>query len=249
MREKPILVYKNSGIELYCGNSTTTRISRTSDVFLLTDPPYGININTNNSRFACSTSKASIATINNIKDYPKLIGDDKPFNPEHLLIYPKLTLFGANHYHNKLSNTKGWIIWDKTGCGCNIGDQSDAEMAWTNYLSVVRIYNHLWKGMLKESERREKRVHPTQKPICLMRWILSNWYNNSLVYDPYCGAGSSLIAAYLLGLPAIGIEISPEYCEIAKARLQSCIEHKKDLIGTLMKYAIPEGYMFNGETR
>ena len=73
--------------------------------------------------------------------------------------------------------------------------------------------------MIRASEQ-ERRVHPTQKPVALMRWIIQNWTQHGhLVLDPYMGSGPVLVAAKELGRRAIGVEIEERYCEIAAKRL------------------------------
>ena len=79
-------------------------------------------------------------------------------------------------------------------------------------------------GLAKGSEHGVKRVHPTQKPIALMEQIIECFTKpGDLILDPYMGAGSTLIAAVNLGRRAIGVELSPDYCEIAKGRILAAI--------------------------
>jgi site-specific DNA-methyltransferase (adenine-specific) len=74
--------------------------------------------------------------------------------------------------------------------------------------------------MLQEDMRhKEKRVHPTQKPLALMKWCLSLFHDTKTVLDPYCGSGTTLVAAKAMGLTSIGIEREEKYCEIAAKRL------------------------------
>jgi DNA modification methylase len=77
----------------------------------------------------------------------------------------------------------------------------------------------MWNGMLRDSERDVSRVHPTQKPIALMKWCLSFTPECKTVIDPFCGSGSVLVAAKQTYRQAIGIELEERYCEIAAKRL------------------------------
>jgi site-specific DNA-methyltransferase (adenine-specific) len=102
-------------------------------------------------------------------------------------------------------------------------DQADCELAWVSSKGNARLFHHTWNGMIKASERNEKRVHPTQKPVQLMKWCLGFFPDASLILDPYMGAGSTLLAAKDLGRKAIGIEIEERYCEIAAKRMSQSV--------------------------
>ena len=138
----------------------------------------------------------------------------KPFLPNHLLTFDSIILWGANHYASRLESARGWLVWDKRG-GIPSNDQSDCELAWTNFLGVARLFHRYWNG----GGINEERWHPTQKPIGLMRWCIELAPPHELVIDPYMGSGTTLRAAKDLGRRAIGIEIEERYCEIAAKRL------------------------------
>ncbi len=180
---------------------------------VLTDPPYGVNIGTNYA----SRGMGKLAMNH---DFSPIYGDDIPFDPSPLLRFENLILWGANYYASRLPDSGQWLIWDKR-CGLVLIDQADAELAWTRGTkgTVPRIYRHLWHGMLRDSEKTTKRVHPTQKPVSLMRWCLKFFPSAKLILDPFMGSGTTLRAAKDLGRRAIGIEIKREYCEIAVERL------------------------------
>ena len=109
-------------------------------------------------------------------------------------------------------------MWDKDN-GQNTF--ADCELAWTNLPKAVRKFKWRWQGMLQEKGGRDKehRVHPTQKPLALMRWCLSLVPDAETVLDPFAGSGTTLVAARLEGRKAIGIEINERYCEAAANRL------------------------------
>jgi DNA modification methylase len=79
------------------------------------------------------------------------------------------------------------------------------------------IKKYLWAGYRKEKP--ENRSHTTQKPVDLMLWCLK-WHNADMILDPFCGSGTTCVAAKMLGRRYIGIDISPEYCEISRKRLK-----------------------------
>lgn len=179
---------------------------------IITDPPYGVSERTD--RRAKGRSGAAICN-----DFPAVHGDDEPFDPSHLVRYPRLLLFGANHYADRLPPSPSWVVWDKND-GLARNDNADCEMAWSNLGGPARLVAHRWKGMVKASEQGERRVHPTQKPVAVMRWII-DWYTKpgDLIVDPYAGSGSTLRAAKDLGRPAIGIEYETAYCRRIVERL------------------------------
>jgi site-specific DNA-methyltransferase (adenine-specific) len=101
-------------------------------------------------------------------------------------------------------------------------DNADCELAWTNLGGPARILSHRWMGAMKASEHGQARCHPTQKPIALMRQIIE-WRTDpgQLIFDPYAGGGSTLIAALQSGRRAVGVEISEAYCEVIATRLRA----------------------------
>ena len=170
---------------------------------LLTDPPYGIDY------------KGS-----SYWDGRTIEGDDQPFDPAAMLAYGRCVLFGANHFCHALPQSDGWIVWDKrlqdsTDSGLRV---PDSEMAWTNVTKRQRIYRQLWAGPMRAEE--STFVHPTQKPVGMMRWILNQWTEpGDLVLDPYMGSGPVAQACHELGRRYIGVELVEDYCRIAVSRL------------------------------
>ncbi len=201
--------YQHDGITIYCGDcrEILPLLNLPLDSpLVLTDPPYGRG---KADRFGSRDAKCQAMP------YTPIFGDDQPFDPKHLLQFERLCLWGANWYADKLPPSNGWIIWDKKDGGTS-DNLSDAELAWTNLSGATRLFRHKWRGMIKASEKDQKRVHPTQKPIALMSWIIQQHAQETdLILDPYTGSGPVLKAAKLLRRRAIGIDISEAYCEIA----------------------------------
>jgi tRNA G10 N-methylase Trm11 len=181
-------------------------------VAIVTDPPYGVSLKTNFK----SSGRSNKC---NSQDFPPVYADDAPFNPAPFLGNRELIMWGANYYASRLPDCGKWLIWDKRVDMPSV-DQADAEMAWTYNLkgTVPRVFRHKWMGMIKDSEHGEKRHHPTQKPIALMKWCLG-FITSSTICDPFMGAGSTLVAAKSLGFKAVGVEINERYCEVAAGRL------------------------------
>lgn len=201
-------IYDRDGITIYNADcrDVLPHIDPSSVGLLLTDPPYGMAYK---PLRGADGSKRWDETV---------IGDDAPFDPAPLLQFPRLILWGANHYASRLPDSGGWIVWDKTPNGAKEGFYaSHAELAWTNLNGSVSKFAMQWGG---EARGGEPHLHPTQKPVALMRWILERWTApGDLILDPYMGSGPVAAAAYQLGRRYIGIELVPEYCQVAINRL------------------------------
>lgn len=132
-------------------------------------------------------------------------------------LYPKAVhvWWGANYYADALPPSACWLIWDKD----NTGNFADAELAWTNQKTAVRIFRHRWNGMLRDSER-GKRMHPTQKPAALAQWAFEKYGKKDMVMlDPFTGAGGSLVAAEQFGCTGLGVEYEADYVAVIIQRL------------------------------
>jgi len=130
-------------------------------------------------------------------------------------------MFGANNFASRLPDSYSWLVWDKKterGAKNNFGDGEMIYCRGGNF-SSVRIFRHMWCGYQRDSEISEGSLHPTQKPIALMKWVLQFFPDCNRVLDPYMGSGSTLVACKLDNRKAIGIEIEEKYCEIAAKRL------------------------------
>ena len=146
-------VWKLGRHRLICGDCRDDKImtdlmdGHTADL-VLTDPPYGVAERTDRA----SKGRGLLASANN---FAPVHDDDKPFDPSHLLAYPRLALFGANSLLPALPPSPAWIIWDKLdGLSTDkriIGfdDNADAELAWTNLGGPARIISHRWKGAIR----------------------------------------------------------------------------------------------------
>ena len=184
-------------------------------VAIITDPPYGISLETDYR----ANQRGKLAQCN---DFPRIHGDDRPFDPAHLLRFEAVVLFGANHFADKLPQSSGWFIWDKRD-GMSSNDQSDCELAWTNRQRAARIFRHRWNGMIKASEKDSRRVHPTQKPVALFKWVITQLQlpQDTLIVDPYLGSGPCGVAAGELGYNFLGVEIVEQYYKAAVKRISA----------------------------
>ncbi len=165
----------------------------------LTDPPYGIG----NWKAGVADSVLTEAEAKEIEEW-----DVRP--PQETLQLClrsgcKSIIWGGNYFN--LGSSPTVLIWDKQKPEMNF---ADIELAWTNLEGLSRI----WAGRMNNKQ------HPTEKPVALMKWCIAkvSWAKN--VLDPFCGSGSSLVAAKAIGLRAVGVEKSEKWCAVAAKRLK-----------------------------
>jgi site-specific DNA-methyltransferase (adenine-specific) len=180
----------------------------TVDAFIA-DPPYGINY-IKGSGGKGKHSRRNIIPIH---------GDNEPFDPSAFLNFKTVILWGANHYADKLPPGK-WLVWDKLNGLESFDSFSDVEIAWMNRKGADRIFRYLWKGICQQGEK-GPRWHPSQKPVALMQWCIqqARLPEGSTILDPFCGTGTTGVAAILEGFNFIGIEQDEHYASIARARI------------------------------
>lgn len=133
-------------------------------------------------------------------------------------------IWGANHFISKIPfDSPCWIVWDKKN---GDSDFSDCELAWTSFKSAVRKFEWLWNGF--QQQKPEARFHPTQKPVALYKWLLTNYAKQGdKILDTHVGSASSLIACYDMGFDAVGFELDKDYYEQSKARLDYFMKQPK----------------------
>jgi site-specific DNA-methyltransferase (adenine-specific) len=180
---------------------------------VVSDPPYGMRWNTDTARFSGGHNPARRSAGRN--DRKRVAGDDEPFDPTPWLGFPRVVLFGSNHFASRLP-TGTTLVWIKRSDAAFGTFLSDAEIAWQKGGHGVYCLRDTSINSL--AQRRE---HPTQKPVSLMRWAIRRLRlsPNSLILDPYCGSGSTGVAAIEEGHRFIGIEREAEYVEIARRRI------------------------------
>ena len=212
----PAPYYQDDAVTIYHGDCRELLPSLEGVEFLLSDPPYGMDY-----RHGARRGGRVMGA-----DGQSIAGDSEPFDPSHLLAYRHVALWGGNHFADRLPASRGWLTWDKRD-GTPSNDQSDCELAWTNFLTTARLYSARWSGAHRTGrEQREGRVHVNQKPVALMAWCIGWSDSSGPICDPYMGSGSTLVAAKELGRKAIGIELEERYCEIAAER---CSQEVLDL--------------------
>jgi len=209
---------------LLCGDSTKendilTLINNSKIDLIFTDPPYGINEKGDRS------NRGGLTQGNKLKDFK-----DDTINYavdaytlcEKLLNVPRQVWWGANYYCHYLPLSNNWFVWDKRVEEKQKDTQSDCELAWVkSKWSSIRIFRHLWKGMMKGSEHGQRRVHPTQKPIALAEWGFDYFREFDNVLDLFGGSGSTLIACEKKNKKCFMMEFEPLYVDTIIQRWQN----------------------------
>lgn len=182
---------------------------------VFTDPPYGIQESAAKRK---SRETNSLAKSNS--HLTEFIDDSVDYAIKAFEICRKLGIktqiwFGANYYCHSLPQTNNWLVWDKRVEDKQKDNNSDCELAWVKSgANSVRIFRHLWKGLIKGSEHGQKRVHPTQRPVALPEWCFENYGNPDTVLDLFGGSGSTLIACEKTERACYVMELEPVYVDV-----------------------------------
>ena len=178
----------------------------------IVDPPYGIGAENHAGK------KENGWTQWEKKRWDSKTPDKTYFN-ELFRVSKNQIIWGGNYMTDSLYPSMGWVIWDK---GQRDFSLADGEMAWTSFNKAMRIWDYSRAKNLSE-----KRIHPTQKPVQLYKWLLNKYAKEGdTILDTHLGSGSSAIAAHDGGFEFTGIELDEEYYNAAKQRL---ILHQRQL--------------------
>ncbi len=184
----------------------------------IVDPPYGIGVDGENI-IANPSDKNNKDIMIRKHEWDKSIPDIEYFN-ELRRISQKQIIWGGNYFLDILGYCKAPIIWDKLNGN---SFYADGEMAWTSagLPRNLKIFRHQWCGAFKASERGIKRIHPTQKPVALYKWLLQNYAKpGQTIFDSHVGSGSIRIACHDMGFDFEGREIDSDYYEAQEKRYQ-----------------------------
>jgi len=172
------------------------------------DPPYGISVNMNAGR------KKTAARV---KRENKKWDDASPSENYFNLLFKSSdnqVIWGGNYFPLKL--TGAWLFWDKQVAP--EASFSDGELAWRSFGNTLHKCVIPWSGFIGSDG---ERIHPTQKPVKLYEWILTNYAKpGQTIFDSHMGSGSSAIAAINLGFEYVGCELDADYYEAACKRIE-----------------------------
>ena len=194
--------YERDGITIY--NADCRKVLPFLGTFdlLLTDPPYGI---TNKTKRGGVRSPGKYHTRSELWDVPP----DRETIGMMLDAARNGIIWGGNYFADMLPPTHGWLYWHKDQ---PLPNRADGELAWTTFDAPLRAKFHRY-------ESGAGRIHDTQKPVAVMAWCLKLAGDIESVVDTFVGSGTTLVAAKLAGIKAVGIEINEKYCEAAVKRL------------------------------
>ena len=190
----------------------------------IVDPPYGIGADIkNNGKNSDRHEKTSLAKINtyNKTNWDSEIPHDNYFI-ELKRVSTKQIIWGGNFFGLK----GGYLYWHKN---VTMPTYSTGELAWLSWLKKLDFVNITWHGMLQQDMlNKEVRIHQTQKPVALYKWLLSNYAKQGdKILDTHLGSGSSRIAAYEMGFDFTAFELDTEYFEAQEKRYKNHIAQLK----------------------
>jgi len=211
---------------LLCGDSTDSDqvaklMNGEKEISIYTDPPYGINLDGDNSKRGKDTSlmKGGLNLHSFIDDSISYAVD--AFNITRIFNCKKEVWWGANYYCHSLPQSNNWLVWDKRVEEKMRNTNSDCELAYViDGHNSVRIFRHLWNGLIKASEKQERRVHPMQKPIALAQYCFTEYEMQGVILDLFLGSGSTMVAAHQLNRKCYGMELDPKYCQVIIDRMK-----------------------------
>jgi DNA modification methylase len=207
---------------LLCGDSTDSDavaklMNGEKADMVFTDPPYGIKV-------VKSEMVGADFGVAKKGKYSEVIADDTTDTAREFydtcvaLGMDRFIIWGGNYFTDFLPFSDGWLIWNKRA-GTDIRNTfADGEMAWCSFHTPIRIYDQLWNGMIREGEK-DKRVHPTQKPIKMLSEIIQDHVKGNVLFDGFLGSGSTMVATHQLNRKCYGMELDPKYCQVIIDRM------------------------------
>lgn len=236
-------LFKLGEHRLLCGDATKKEdveklMAGEKADMVFTDPPYGINLDTDWTNLNGSNKGAiDFKKMGGGNKYAKVIGDDVDFEPAfifELFDYCKeIFLWGADYYIKKLPDNGCLIIWDKRLTeSADLMMGSPFEVLWSKFKHRKEIIRVKWAGIFGPSTQDIRhRVHPTQKPIEVNTWVIEKYTDrDNIVADIFGGSGSTLIACEKLNRKCRMMEIDPIYCQVIIDRWEKFTGKKAEKI-------------------
>ena len=196
----------------------------------IVDPPYGIGFD-GNTTVEGKSGKAN--TFSNKQHHEKKGWDNQRPSDEYFIELKRVSknqiIWGGNYFSDLLEPKKGWIFWDKKITNANNSNYSDGELAWTSFDCVLRRFTYDWIGFgYLNNPQKEKKTHPTQKPVALYKWLLDKYAKQGdKILDTHLGSGSIAIACHDYGFELTACELDAEYYEKAIQRIKNHTNQQK----------------------
>jgi len=214
-------IYQLGEHRLMCGSATSVNdidelLSGVCVNLIYTDPPYGMSA-VSKSGVLSETYKTDI-----LNDEDNTVAIDSFILCKSKFEKVKQVWWGANYYTECLPSSECWIVWDKNNGG---SDQTDCELAWSNFRSVVRQFTM--------ASEKVNRVHPTQKPCKLFSQIISKFDKNNEftnILDLFGGSGSTLMACEQLNRRCYTMELDPRWIDVIIQRWEAYTGQKAILL-------------------
>lgn len=215
--------YHSGKIHLYNGDCMDL-LRQTPDKYYdlsIVDPPYGIGADKKNSKRELKSKKSAAIS----SDFGGQIWDSAIPTEEYFAelkrVSKKQIIWGANYF----GLVGGMLYWHKN---VTMPTYSTGEIAYLSWVKKIDFVNITWHGMLQENmKNKEERIHPTQKPVQLYKWLLQKYAKEGdKILDTHFGSLSIGIACHDMGFELTAIELDEDYYEAGKKRL---IEHQRQL--------------------
>jgi len=180
----------------------------------IVDPPYGIE-RFKDAQPTRLNRYGSMGIANDTKPTPAYFNELRRISINQII-------WGYNHLSDLLPATKEFVFWYKHQ---PVDTYADGELAWTSFTKTAKCFDYPFFG---GTGREYDRIHPTQKPVALYKWLLTNYAKHGdKILDTHVGSASSLIACYDMGFDAVGFELDKDYYDQSKARLDYFMKQPK----------------------
>jgi site-specific DNA-methyltransferase (adenine-specific) len=187
----------------------------------IVDPPYGISYARGKNGWGVNKNRPKLDDVKWDKKTP-----NQEYFTELQRVSKNQIICGGNYFTDKIPVSKCWIVWNKINNTENKSVFADAELLWTSFKKVVKMYTLRTMGFISDTKD-NKRIHPTQKPTELYGWLLMNYAKEGdKILDTHLGSGSIAIACHNLGYDLTACELDKDYFNAAMKRIE---DHKKQL--------------------
>ena len=197
----------------------------------IVDPPYGVDAGN------MVMGKGKNKQWGDKRDWDKATPPPEYF-VELFRVSENQIIWGGNYF--ELTLTGGWLFWDKER-GKDVSF-ADGELAWTSFLNVIKKAPIRYDGFIGADATR---IHPTQKPVALYKWLLKNYAKpGDKIFDSHVGSGSIRIACHDMGFDFEGCEIDKDYWEAQEKRYHQHIMQGELFSSEDTQKAIYQGGLF-----